>query len=290
MPAMPPDMNALIEKIRLRLTQDAPELLPLYAIMSQEAGFGRDWIDADLKTLPVNAKILEVGGGIFLLSCQLAHEGFDVTTVEPTAQGFGEFERLREKIVAVAKETGPLPKVVACPIEEFRSGEKFDFAFSVNVMEHVDDADAAIGRVSEALKDNASYRFICPNYLFPYEPHFNIPTFFSKSLTKRMMHNKIFGSKRMEDPAGVWKSLNWITVPKVRRRAANDHHLSLSFRKDTLVWMLERALSDAEFAKRRTGWMLSFIRTAMKFKVLRLAKFIPAVLQPVMDCRLTRKA
>lgn len=287
---MLPDMNALIEKIRLRLTQGAPELLPLYAVMSQEARFGRDWIDVDLKSLASGAKILEVGGGIFLLSCQLAHEGFDVTTVEPTSQGFGEFERLREKVIETARETGPLPKIAACPIEEFRSDEKFDFAFSVNVMEHVDDVNAAIGRVSEALHDKASYRFICPNYLFPHEPHFNIPTFFTKALTEKLMHSRIFGSKRMADPAGVWKSLNWITVSKVRRRAANDHHLSLSFRKDTLVWMLERALSDAEFAKRRAGWMLSFIRTAMKLKVLNLAKFIPTALQPVMDCRLTRKA
>ena len=247
------EMNFFIEKIRTHLEKNAPDLLALYAVMSQEAKFGREWIDSDLRNLASGSQILEIGGGILLLSCQLMNEGFKVTTVEPTAEGFGEFERLRQNVIEVAREIGGLPHVQQCPVEQFETNIKFDFAFSVNVMEHVDDMSAAITSVSEALNDKASYRFICPNYLFPYEPHFNIPTFFSKSLTEKVMSGRILGNKRMDDPEGVWKSLNWITVPRVRRYAANDRHLSLSFKKDTLVWMLERTLNDAEFANRRGG-------------------------------------
>ena len=91
----------------------------------------------------------------------------------------------------------------------------------------------------------------------------------------------------MDDPAGVWRSLNWITVPQVRRMAAEDPSLVISFQRGTLVSMLERAGSDVEFAQRRASWMVAVVGALRRLGLLRLAALIPATLQPIMDVRLT---
>ncbi len=257
--------------------------------MAAEARFARDWLSEDLARLPVGAALLEVGGGgggVLLLSCQLAAEGFDITAIEPTGEGFGKFRQLGDIVLELAAAR---PTIAPCKAEDFISEKRFDFAFSLNVMEHIDLPDEAVRRVSEVLKPGASYHFLCPNYVFPYEPHFNIPTFFTKELTCRVMRHRIEGNTGMDDPKGVWRSLNWITVPKVKRFAAKDATLTLRFHRAMLVWMLERALTDKEFAGRRAQWMVAAIRSAVKLRVHHLAGYVPATLQPIMDVRLTKR-
>lgn len=281
-------MEPFIARIRAHLESQAPQLLPLFDIMAGEAKFGREWLATDLARLPSGAAILEVGGGIFLLSCQLAREGFAVAAIEPVGEGFGEFQQLAAIILELARAEGNVPTIAPCMAEDFTSDIRFDLAFSVNVMEHIDRPDIAIQRVTGVLKPGASYRFICPNYLFPYEPHFGIPIFISKRLTEKFCRKKIY-SHAMPDAAGVWKSLNWITVPKVRRFAALDDGVVLSFQRATLVWMLERVVNDKGFAARRARWMVMLIRGAVALNLHRLAGLIPPVMQPIMDVRLTRR-
>jgi hypothetical protein len=124
--------------------------------------------------------------------------------------------------------------------------------------------------------------------MFPYEPHFNLPTLFTKGLTWRLMRQRIEGNMRIGDPNGVWRSLNFITVPKVKRFAAKDATLTLHFERATLVWMLERALNDKEFAGRRAKWMVAGIRAAVAVRLQHLAYHVPTMLQPIMDVRLTK--
>lgn len=278
-------MDALIKSLHEKIQGRAPELLALYTVMANEARFGRALIDNDLRELPKGAKILEVGGGIMLLSAQLAAEGFDIVAVEPTGDGFGEFEKLRELILELASVK---PRMVACGIEDFVSEERFDYAFSVNVMEHVGDPEQAIRCVSAVLKPAAAYRFLCPNYLFPYEPHFNIPLIFNKRITERFFRNRIYGHA-MQDAAGVWKSLNWITVPRVRAWAGHDAELKLSFHTGTLAWMFERVVKDPEFAKRRSRWMVKAIGLLVSLRLHQIARIIPAILHPIMDVRLEKR-
>ena len=279
-------MDEFLARIGSRLDAHAPELRPLFDTMAAEARFAHDWLSADLARLPVGAALLEVGGGVFLLSCQLADEGFAITAIEPTGEGFGEFKQLGEIVLELAAVK---PTIAPCKAEDFLSDKRFDFAFSLNVMEHIDLPDEAVARVSEVLKPGASYRWLCPNYLFPYEPHFNIPTLFTKEMTWRLMRRRVEGNTVMDDPTGVWRSLNWITVPKVARFAARDETLTLHFNRAMLVWMLERALQDKEFAGRRAGWMVAVIRTAVALRLHHLAGYVPATLQPIMDVRLMKK-
>jgi SAM-dependent methyltransferase len=256
--------------------------------MAGEARFARSWLEDDLRALPKAASILEVGAGAFLLTYQLAREGFAVTAVEPTGVGFEALEELGDVVLALAARNGIAPKVERCKAEDLRTDALFEFAFSVNVMEHIDAPNVAIERVSAVLTPGGSYRFLCPNYLFPYEPHFNIPTFGSKRLTERLLRRRIQADKRASDPIGLWRSLNWITVPQVRRMAAADPSLAITFQRHTLASMVERAVDDVEFAKRRAPWMVTVIEALRATRLLRLASLVPATFQPLMDVRLTK--
>ena len=281
-------VDEFLAPVRRHLDARAPRLRPLFDVMAGEARFARWWLDDDLKRLPETASILEVGGGAFLLAYELAREGFVITAIEPTGVGFGALEELGELVLEVAARDGVMPRVVRCKAEEFRSDARYEFAFSVNVMEHVDAPGIAIERVSASLSPGGSYRFLCPNYLFPYEPHFNIPTFGSKALTERLLRRRIQSDTGTDDPIGVWRSLNWITVPQVRRMAAADASLSIAFQRRTLASILERAVGDVEFAKRRAPWMVTAIKVLRATRLLRFASLVPATCQPVMDVRLTK--
>lgn len=274
--------------VRHHLDAEAPHLRPLFDVMAAEARFARTWLDHDLRRLPAGVPILEVGGGAFLLTYELSREGYSVTAIEPTGAGFGAFQELGDRVLALASRNGLVPTIERCKAEEFRCNRRFGYAFSLNVMEHVEDPALAADRITAALSPGACYRFLCPNYLFPYEPHFNIPTLGSKQLTERVFRRRIQGNTTNSDPVGLWRSLNWITVPQVRRFAAVNASIRVDFERGTLASMIERAVTDLQFAKRRAGWMVIAIRVLQSIGVLRMASLLPATLQPIMDVRMTR--
>nr|WHW29465.1 hypothetical protein [uncultured bacterium] len=281
-------MEEWLHDVRAHCAQKAPDLLSLLDIYAAEALFGRNYISADIALLKHGARIIEVGAGTFLLSCQLVREGFEVTALEPTGSGFSHFSKLRELVRDRAISLGCLPRVVDLPAEEFAEKNCFDFAFSVNVMEHVNDVPRVVANIAACLVAGASYRFTCPNYLFPYEPHFNIPTLFSKKLTEQVFYRRIFMAKNMPDPVGTWQSLNWIGVLQVRRVAARLNGIKISFNRSLLVSTLERVVVDKEFASRRSPVIRRVLSLIVRLRLHHLFRFVPAALQPIMDCRLEK--
>lgn len=277
-----------LAEVRLQFINGAPELLPLFDTYAAEALFGRRFIDSDLGGLRPGAKVLEVGAGSLLLSCQLMREGFDATALEPSGEGFSHFDQMRQMVVDKARGQGCCPKILNLPAERLDAVKCFDFAFSVNVMEHVNDVARVLESVGNSLKVGASYRFTCPNYIFPYEPHFNIPTLFSKQLTGKFLRRKIFESQRVPDPSGTWKSLNWINVLKVGGCIRRLSGFSVTFNRAMLVSTLERVTSDPEFAARRSLSMRRFISCLVRFRIHSIIRFIPALLQPIIDCRMQK--
>ena len=116
--------------------------------------------------LDKDKKILEVGGGIHLLTSFL-HQDYDITSIEP-GRFTGFTDELRNKILDQHKL-----KVHTTTVENFTTDSKFDFIFSMNVLEHTDDIKQHIISCMNLLKDEHSLLFIqCPNYTFPFEPHF----------------------------------------------------------------------------------------------------------------------
>ncbi len=274
--------------VRPEFVNIAPELLPLFDTYAAEALFGRRYIDSDLERLRPGAKVLEVGAGSLLLSCQLMREGFEVTALEPTGEGFSHFDQMRQMVLNKARSQGCCPTILELPAESLAAVNCFDYAFSVNVMEHVDDVARVLGTVGRSLTVGAIYRFTCPNYLFPYEPHFNIPTFFSKRLTEKLMGRKIFGSQRVPNPFGVWKSINWINVLQVLRLVRRLSEFRVTFNRSMLVSTLGRIVSDPDFAARRSPGMRRFLSGLVRLRMHYLLGLVPAMLQPIIDCSIQK--
>lgn len=265
-----------------------PNMQSIFNIYREEALFGRRYIADDLTQLSKGATILEVGAGSLLLSCQLVREGFKVVALEPVGDGFSHFDRLRELVFEIAKVNDCVPEILNQRAEDLSITNRFDYAFSINVMEHVTDVKEVITRVIDSLHDNACYHFTCPNYLFPYEPHFNIPTLFSKSLTENVFKKKIYGSK-LPDPIGTWRSLNWISVTQIRKIIRQMPKLSVVFNRKFLVSTLERVTYDIQFSARRPKWVRAFILALLYLRLHCLVCLVPVAMQPIIDCTLTRR-
>lgn len=272
--------------MREYVEEKAPQLLSLLDIYAAEARFGRTFIHTDLAGLPHGTSILEVGAGALLLSCQLQREGFGVTALEPLANGFSHFGHLRTLVMERAKTKGFMPRVLDLPAEEMTVDSKFDYAFSVNVMEHVVDVAKVLVKVIESLKPGAHYHFTCPNYLFPYEPHFNIPTLFTKRLTEHFFANRIFKDTTLPDPVGTWHSLNWISVLQISKIAERLPGVSICYGRRLLVSTLERVQFDRGFAARRSPLVRCVVGLLVRLRLHKLLALLPAAILPVIDCTL----
>ena len=268
--------------------QNSQELLQVFETYAAEAVFGRHLIEDELTNLSSKQKILEVGAGSLILSCQLQREGFLVTALEPFGDGFDHFRQLQHIVIGIATKLGCLPQLIDKPAEDLNKQNCYDMAFSINVMEHVNDVDRVIKNVILALREGASYRFICPNYLFPYEPHFNIPTLFTKSLTEKVFHKAIYNNLTLNDPLGTWKSLNWITVSSVKRICTSIDNVNYKMRVDLLSVMIGRVVDDPIFSARRSKWLTNILSLVVFFRLHHLTKLIPQAFQPVIDCNIKR--
>lgn len=283
-----PDIESWLADVRTYFNDTAPDLVPLFETYAAEAIFGRRYIALDLARLKPEARVLEVGAGSLLLSCQLVREGFHVTALEPIGAGFSHFKQMRQMVLERAAALGCLPQVLDMTAETLSVRNGFEFAFSVNVMEHVGEVERVLANVCKSLMAGASYRFTCPNYLFPYEPHFNIPTLFSKRLTEMVLGLTIRGCKLMPDPLVTWKSLNWINVIQVGNIAKRLPGLRLTFNRRLLASTLERIATDRLFAERRAPVVREVLLLLVRSRLPQLFQFVPAMFQPVMDCRLQK--
>ena len=281
-------IESWLADVREYVSTKAPEVLPLLDVYLGEARFGRQYVASDLTKLSRGASVLEVGAGSLLLSCQLVREGFRVTALEPICGGFSHFERLRELVLFRAELLGCLPKILDITVERLSENSCFDYAFSINVMEHVENVALSISRVVSSLKLGASYRFTCPNYLFPYEPHFNIPTLFSKRFTERIFGNKILLEKNIPDPEGTWKSLNWINVIQINRIVKYLPELKITFNRRHLVDTFARIAFDNNFAMRRSKWLRVVVLLMVWLRLHYLVWCVPAMIQPIIDCVVKR--
>lgn len=281
------EFKSWLETLRAHLLATHPDLVNLFDVFANEAVFGRGWLSSSLDSVSAGAKLLEVGGGLMLLSCQLVREGFMVTVIEPVGEGFSSFSELQEIVLDFARTTDCSPELVRIPVEQFEAEKAFDFAFSINVMEHIQDVRQALDAISRGLRPGCTYRFTCPNYFFPYEPHFNIPTLFSKRWTERVLRNRIFKSDSVSDPAGMWRSLNWINVMQVRQICSSLMGVKVKFSTTILAESLERVIHDAAFSSRRSRWIVWLACRLVAMRLHRLTCLLPPMVLPIMDCVIT---
>lgn len=281
-------IKELINTIRAEVVSSNPELLGTYEIYANEAAHAYSLILENLHILPSKSKVIEIGAGIMLLSCQLAKDGFDVYALEPISAGFGDFEEIKSIVIDWSTRSGYTFNVYNITVEEMNVENRFSFAYSINVMEHVENVEVAMFNIVRSLVKTGSYRFICPNYLFPYEPHFNLLTFFSKRLTFFILKPLILKSKRIKEPVALWKSLNWINVIDIKK-ICKKNEVDYSFNKSVFVNSFERALQDEFFASRRSKFIVQLSKVLVRLRVHKLFNLMPETMLPVIDCTINKQ-
>lgn len=102
----------------------------------------------------------------------MAYLNYNITIIKPG--GFRkEIDEIRKKFLEFKEKKLVIEDI---NLEKFsKSDEKFDFIFSVNVLEHTKNIKKHLTKQSKLLRNSNSLYYIrCPNYSFPYESHFNL--------------------------------------------------------------------------------------------------------------------
>jgi 2-polyprenyl-3-methyl-5-hydroxy-6-metoxy-1,4-benzoquinol methylase len=276
-----------VETIQTRIISDQPELLNLFNVYASEAVFSYERLSDSINALSPDPKIMEVGAGSLILSTYLARLGYQITALEPIGEGFTHFNLLQNTVLQIASELGIELEILPLPVEDISIVNMFDFIFSVNVMEHVKNVSVALSNITKALKVHGIYRFICPNYSFPYESHFNIPIIFSKKIT-RIAFNKKIQNSNMHDPEGTWRSLNWISVFQISQLSNEMKNIKLHFRKDIIKITFDRFENDKDFLARRSEKLVKLVRLLKKLRLDFIIKKFPVSFLPIIDCEVQK--
>jgi SAM-dependent methyltransferase len=272
-----PDHTAALSE-RCGLPVDYVQLL--LDTYCNEARVGLALVEPSLKP---GSRVLEVGSGIGLLARALAEEGVDIVGIEPGAAGFGFMPALAA--IVSAQGAAP-PPFAALPIgvAELDPNEhgRFDLIYSVNVLEHLIELDAAVAAMARVLAAGGAMVHTCPNYAAPYEPHFTIPLVpGAPRLTKYLF------PKRVRLYPGLWEELNFITAGRLRRLAKRNA-LQISFDRGLMGDLVRRVLTDPILA-RRQGRFVRLAATIVRGSgALALVDRIPPGLATPMTARFSR--
>jgi len=250
-----------------------------------EAEFFHAFLSTELREVPAGALVIEVGSGMGLLSMMVADEGFRVVSYEPASAGFVRMRQLRS--IALRHWTGTRGEVMwrDCDLERHCGPTPGDvaFAYAINVIEHVPRYGDLIDDAIAHLRPTGFMSVVCPNYMYPYESHFHMPTLWSKSLTGWAMRNRI-GRAPIESPWDFFADLSWPTGPRIAS-TVRARGLQTTFSPRATLAYLARAENDLVFRDRKGGLPTS--RPALR-AARWAATHMPAWALPVLDCRVTR--
>ena len=268
------------------ITLESPDLIDLFLTYQNEAIAARKFLQSSLIELNPEAEILEVGGGILALAIQLATEGFKVTSVEPVGEGFSGISFIMNIFAEISKKENLTFSLIKSPIEDCAFDHKFDFAFSINVMEHLQNPYSVLNQLIEFLKIGAKYRFFCPNYDFPYEPHFGKWLFFRRDKAFYLQASRANSELIPADKAsGLLSSLNFLTLRHLKN-SVEGKEIRLEPNRNALYEILNRASYDLELGKRHPG-ISRVTKIVFSLKLHYLAKLFPTNFQPIMDVQAT---
>jgi 2-polyprenyl-3-methyl-5-hydroxy-6-metoxy-1,4-benzoquinol methylase len=217
-----------------------------------------------------NARILEVGAGICILSLFLKKEGFNIIALEPATAGFGFFSIFQRIFIEHYKEIAL--EILPYPAKDLREKDvgTFDLIFSFNVMEHIPDPLSILYVLLNVLNRKGKMAHSCPNYSIPYEPHFGIPVLANwPGLSYFLFFKKISRNKEL------WSSLNFITYPEVKK-FAHQHNLTMSFQQGLLYKVFSRIENDPIFRERQKSFFIMALFSMLRSSgTINLLKILP---------------
>jgi SAM-dependent methyltransferase len=258
-------------------------LLKDFTTYYEESKFGLTLIIEDLAQISENSSILEIGSGIGLLSQYLVSKGLEVTSIEPAGQGFGMMSNLQEHVKFFFSSTNSKLKFHHLALEDFNPNTTYDYVFSINVFEHIENPMEGLRKTYSFLEDTGFARIITPNYGIPYEPHFNVPIFFSKKLTYVIFRSRILNFNCF-DPIGLWESLNWISIGRIQRMLIQESIVACFSLEATHLYF-GRLEGENQFLARK-GPYFKFAARNLRF----LLRFLPTRLYPILDLKVAKSS
>jgi len=241
-------------------------------------------LQEDLQSLSKGATVKEIGSGIGLLSLLVFNQGFRVISFEPASAGFSLMHKFRNSILTSWKGRRDSVEWVSGKYSPPKSkSEKAVYTFAVNVLEHVQNWRNLLTEVVSNEGEGAQFRIIFPNYAYPYEPHFNIPTAFNKQLTRLIFSKQIKGSS-LNDPQTFWNDLSWPTGTQLARFASESGY-ECSFSPEATRSYLDRVASDETFQRRKGAMTIEVLSRSLP-TLHRLSGWIPPRSLPVIDAKI----
>lgn len=221
--------------------------LPNKDTILNEAAFGFEYVRPYIEKLPKGARILEVGSGPCVLLSHLSalYPDHHFTGIEPIGDGFNQF---RQSIQTLTKEFSI--DLFAGAYEDFNNKQVYDLIFLVKVFEHLPNWKHFLGFVQQKLHENGAAVILCPNYSFPYEPHFRIPILFNKSITFRLLKKYITRFEVKNNVVGLWSSLNFVKLRQVKD-ACIQLQLQMTSYPTITEDMIQRLDTDTAFSERQ---------------------------------------
>lgn len=237
----------------------------------EEAEFGLRRVLPLLEDLPAGARVLEVGSGPCIVLAELVqrYPHLNVHGIEPMSDGFAFFD---DFIAKMETAIGRL-NVHRGGYESFPADGNWDLIFLVNVFEHLPNWQDFLDFAERSLAEDGRCVVLCPNYGFPYESHFKLPIILNKKLTGKVFRSFIERFEDENDNAGLFCSLNFVTLSKVRR-AVRQRNLELDVNTDIIREMIDRLDQDPSFRQRQG--LFSIPATFLKRSGL---------LDPMLGCR-----
>ncbi len=195
-------------------------------------------------------RVLEVGGGLGFFHVLAHASGADIVSVEPSDAGFSVARAVAIPLLEAL--TGEPGRFLDVRVEDLDAPDaSFDLVVSNNVLEHVIDLSRVIDAMHRLTAPGGTQVHHCPNYLFPYEPHYKVPVL---PCAVRVSGELCWRGFR-HDP--LWRSLNSISSLAVSRLVRRLPGASLHFRNATAL-TLQRLLTDEHLAARH-GWLTRFV-------------------------------
>ena len=255
-----------------------------------EAKFIYSLIEKELDVEPMN--FYEIGSGIGLLSRMVAEKGHTVIATEPATSGFGVVKVLQKVIEESFKTEQKVPVYYSETAEDLfttllSEHKKFNYIFCANVVEHVINLPKFFDSITPLISQNGSFRFVCPNYAIPYEPHFGFITLFSKKLTFKFQKRKILEleKERKENLVEFYNELSFPNIQKINKILKNKNY-KITYSRSATSEYIKRATNDGIFIERKKNISLLVAKTG---KILPIViKILPKSILPIIDCRIQK--